>query len=103
MILKIMPEQHEECSMILPEVLKKLYDLQIKMRDNGGARIEDIASAQDSDYGYITVLTSFKGNIHDDVLAAKLLELNGKKFLPDLWIFGPLLRKQEPVQMQDKQ
>ncbi len=81
--------------MLLPEVLKKLYDLQIKLKDNGGAKIEDIVSAQDSDYGYVAVLTSFKGNIHDDVLAAKLIELNGKKFLPDLWIFGPCLRNSE--------
>lgn len=83
-------------SMILPEALKKLCELQIKLRDNGGARIDDIATVQDSSYGYVLVLTSFKGNIYDEVLSAKLAEMKGKQVNPDLWVFGPFTREETP-------
>lgn len=81
--------------MILPEIIGKLCEIQMKLKDNGGAKIEDICTVQEGEYGYVVVLTSFKGNIHDDVLAAKLNELHGKRIMPDLWVFGPCIRSSE--------
>lgn len=82
--------------MILPEALKKLCELQMKLRDNGGARIDDISTVQDSSYGYVLVLTSFRGNIYDEVLSAKLSEMKGRQVNPDLWVFGPYSREETP-------
>ena len=82
--------------MILPEALKKLCELQIKMKSNSGSRIDDIATLQDSTYGYVVVLTSFRGSIHDEVMATKLSEMKGRQINPDLWVFGPFLREETP-------
>lgn len=82
--------------MILPEALKKLCELQMKLRNNGGSKIDDIATVRDSVYGYVFVLTSFGGNIYDEVLSAKLNEMKGRQISPDLWVFGPYMRE-EPL------
>lgn len=84
--------------MLLPEVMKRLCELQMKLRDNGTSQIHDICSLQDGQYGYVVALTSFSGNIYDEVLSSKLSELKGKQVLPDLWMFGPCLKENKPEQ-----
>ena len=89
--------------MLLPELLKKIYELPLCLRDNGGARIEDVCSVQDDTYGYALVLTSFKGNIYDEVIAAKLAGLGGRKILPDLWLFGPCTKEKSSEEKNEDQ
>jgi hypothetical protein len=81
--------------MIMPEILKKLCELQLNLRDNGGAKIHDISMLQDGEYGYVFAMTTCKGNVHDELLSAKLAELKGKQLMPDLWMFGPCLKQAE--------
>ncbi|MCD6092875.1 MAG: hypothetical protein J7J38_02565 [Candidatus Aenigmarchaeota archaeon] len=81
--------------MLLPEIQKKLLELQMSLKDDGGSRIDDIGVVQDGEYGYVVVLTSFKGDIHDEVLKLKLRDLNGKQILPDLWFFGPCVTREK--------
>ena len=87
--------------MLLPEITKKLCELQIKLRNNGSAKIHDITMLQDGEYGYVLALTSFKGDIYDEVLSSKLIELKGKKILPDLWLFGPCMKEGNSEQRAD--
>lgn len=78
--------------MIMTEVQKKLFDLQAKIRDNGGAKIHEISMIHDGDYGYVFALTTCRGNVHDDLLSAKLAEIKGRQLMPDLWMFGPCIK-----------
>jgi len=72
--------------MLLQEKMKKILDLQISSTDG----IDDIQVVSDKEYGYIVVLVNEK-SLYNEILEAKLQNLEGKKIFPDLWIFGPYL------------
>ncbi|MEM7826935.1 MAG: hypothetical protein QXQ40_01780 [Candidatus Aenigmatarchaeota archaeon] len=73
-------------------MLKRLIELQLSMSQNG-CEIEDIQVVSDKEYGYIVVLTKLHKGIYDEVLKMKLEDMNGKRILPDLWLFGPYTTK----------
>lgn len=75
--------------MLLEEKLKKL--LELKLSSNGFI-IDDIQIVSDKEYGYIIVLVNEK-SIYNEILETKLEALEGRKILPDLWVFGPHLCK----------
>ncbi|MBU5678718.1 MAG: hypothetical protein QXJ96_02080 [Candidatus Aenigmatarchaeota archaeon] len=75
--------------MLLEEKLKKLLELKIS---SNGFVIDDIQIVSDREYGYIIVLVNEK-SIYNEILETKLEALEGRKILPDLWIFGPYLCK----------
>jgi len=81
----------------LIDILNRLKELQTNLNNNG-TRIDDINMVCDGDYGYIIALTSFQPNLSGEALKAKLEDLKGKQLMPDLWLFGPLLTKEDKPQ-----
>lgn len=79
--------------MEMKEVHKKLSDLQAKLNNNGESKIHEISIIRDGDYGYFFILTTCRGNVHDDLLSSKLADIKGKQIMPDLWMFGPCMKE----------
>jgi len=72
--------------MILQEKMKKILDLQMSNIEG----IDDVQIVSDKEYGYIVVLVNEK-SMYNEILEAKLRNLEGKQIFPDLWVFGPYL------------
>jgi hypothetical protein len=72
--------------MLLQEKMKKILDLQMSNIEG----IDDIQIISDKEYGYIIVLVN-ENSMYNEILEAKLQNLEGKRIFPDLWVFGPYI------------
>ncbi len=78
--------------MILQEKMKKILDLQMSNIEG----IDDVQIVSDKEYGYIIVLVNEK-SLYNEILEAKLQNLEGKRIFPDLWIFGPYISNSKAI------
>jgi hypothetical protein len=78
--------------MLLQEKMKKILDLQMSNIEG----IDDVQIVSDKEYGYIIVLVNEK-SLYNEILEAKLQNLEGKKIFPDLWVFGPYIYSNKEI------
>ena len=72
--------------------MKKILDLQMSNIEG----IDDVQIVSDKEYGYIIVLVNEK-SLYNEILEAKLQNLEGKRIFPDLWIFGPYISNSKAI------